>query len=199
MNIIEAYIKFNKQLVIIISGMNGSGKNTAAKNISKLFKLELIDLHDYINDNFSNIIKLPDGTNYNNINTNELYDWSKFNKYVNDNKYKGLIITGELFPEDYTEFNFDYHIQIKLSKKNLFNRRIYNLKKKGIDIYVKREKYIFNEFTYPYYLNETEKSEINKFINANNLTNLNNDEYNEIIYDLCYDYLIKYIESKLYS
>ena len=37
MNILEAYIKFNEQLIILISGFQGSGKGKLADQIKSLF------------------------------------------------------------------------------------------------------------------------------------------------------------------
>ena len=36
-NVVEAYIKLNSQLIILISGFSGSGKTLLAKNIEKDF------------------------------------------------------------------------------------------------------------------------------------------------------------------
>jgi uridine kinase len=42
MNVAEVYNKYNTQLIIIISGLSGSGKTELANNISKLFKIKMI-------------------------------------------------------------------------------------------------------------------------------------------------------------
>ena len=88
MNIVEAYIKFNGQLIIIISGLSGSGKSKLAKYICNDFKLKIINQNDYlINKNSNNIENLY---NENNI------DWNKFNDEINNNKSDGIIIIGLL-------------------------------------------------------------------------------------------------------
>ena len=55
MNIIEAYIKFNSQLIILISGFSGSGKTLLGRNIQRDFKLQFINLNDYYKENYNNI------------------------------------------------------------------------------------------------------------------------------------------------
>lgn len=47
MNVVEAYIKFRGQLVVLVSGLSGSGKTEIARNIERDFKLKFINLNDY--------------------------------------------------------------------------------------------------------------------------------------------------------
>jgi len=54
-----------------------------------------------------------------------------------------------------------------------------------------------NHYTYPYYLTITQNSIINKFINANEMIELSNDDYYEKIIDECFNYLINSISDKL--
>ena len=58
MNIIDAYKKFNKQLIILISGMSGSGKSKLAKNIAEDFNLEVIKQNDFYKNPYSNEWKM---------------------------------------------------------------------------------------------------------------------------------------------
>lgn len=206
MNVVEAYIKFKKKLIIIISGISGSGKTKLAKNISKLFKIRLINLNSYCNKDYNITIKLPNGTEVINWDSDDIYDWNKFNDDVKKYYSQGVVLTGVAFPKDKLNFTPDFHIQIKLSKQNLFKRRSEYLEEHQEDCQEigrnndkKLEYTIFNQLTYPYYLDITNRSNITKFINANEYINLNNEEYDEKLYDEAFDYLIHQIEKILYS
>ena len=48
MNITEVYNKFNNQLIILISGLSGSGKTSLAHKIEKDFKLKCIKFADFL-------------------------------------------------------------------------------------------------------------------------------------------------------
>ena len=48
MNIVEAYIKKRKQLIILISGFSGCGKTVIAKNISKDFNISFLNLNNFM-------------------------------------------------------------------------------------------------------------------------------------------------------
>jgi len=50
MNIIEAFIKFNKQLIIIISGLSGTNKTKIAQWMAKDFNLKYINIEKYIDE-----------------------------------------------------------------------------------------------------------------------------------------------------
>jgi uridine kinase len=54
MNIVEAYIKFNKGLIIVVSGISGCGKTTLARDIERDFNLKLIDQYDYYLEKYDN-------------------------------------------------------------------------------------------------------------------------------------------------
>ncbi|ARF08872.1 hypothetical protein Catovirus_1_922 [Catovirus CTV1] len=207
MNIVEAYIKFKNKLIIIISGISGSGKTELSKNISKLLDLKLINLNKYCRKDYNKTIKLQGNTEVINWDSDDVYDWDKFNKDVNDNYKNGVVLTGVSFPRDKINFTPDYHIQIKLSKQNLLKKRSEILdeledncsgtSENKID---KNLEYtLFNQVTYPYYLNLTNNSDITKFLNANEYINLSNDEYNEKLYDEAFDYLMKQISKAVYS
>lgn len=203
MNIVEAYIKFNDQLIIIVSGLSGSGKNKLAKNISKDFKLLLINIDYYCNKKYDEKIKLPDGTEVINYNSYEIYDWDKINNEMDKNKSKGIIVVGDVFPHNKInkENKIDYHIHIKLSKENLIKKRLEYIKennetcaKIGRNIDPKNEEFIFNEYTFPYYKNELNNEIITKYINANNYINDTPDIYDEKIYNEAFNYLINQIQ-----
>lgn len=206
MNIVEAYIKLKKQLIILISGISGTGKTKLAKNISNLFKLKFINLNQYCNKDYNATIKLGSGIEVINWYSDDIYDWDKFNEDVNKNYSSGIVIAGVAFPKDKIKFTPDFHLQIKLSKQNLIKRRDEYLDEHnedcqeiGRNIDKSIENIIFNQLTFPYYLDVTSRSIITKFINANEYSELNNLEYDEKLYDEAFDYLIKQIERILYS
>ena len=52
MTVVEAYIKFNKQLVILVSGLSGCHKNKVAKKIAELFKIKYVNLRDFLKEDY---------------------------------------------------------------------------------------------------------------------------------------------------
>ena len=61
MTVIDAYIKFNKKLIIFISGLSpGSGKTSLAKKLSQDFKIKHIDQSKYYLKDFDEK-ELPGG------------------------------------------------------------------------------------------------------------------------------------------
>ncbi len=206
MNIVEAYIKMKGQLIIIISGLSGTGKTKLAKNISELFKMDLINLNFYCKKEYNVKTKLIDGTEIINWDSDDIYDWNVFNENVKKYSSTGVIIVGSFFPKNKLSFNSDFHVQIKLSKQNLLKRRLDYIedygddcRKKGKNIDQNIENAIFNQFTYPYYLDTTERSDITKFLNANEYINMDKEKYDEKLYDELYEYLINKIDKYVYK
>lgn len=209
MNIIDAYIKFNKQLVIIISGMSGTGKTKLAQNISDLFKLELINMNKYCNSDYAETVKILQGVEVVNWDSDDIYDWKAFNDDVNkiltESDKAGIVICGVSFPTDKLLFTVDFHIQIKLSKQNLYTQRKKYLDEKTDCQEAKRkisdelDYTIFNQLTYTYYLDLSNRSTINKYINANDYITLDNNAYDEKLYDDVYEYLINQINKNVYK
>lgn len=206
MNVVEAYIKFRGKLIIIISGISGTGKNKLAKNIGSILKIKIINLNDYCNKSYSMTTKLPSGLKVINWDTDEIFDWKKMNEDVNKYSSEGIIIYGTAFPKDKIIFTPDFHIQIKLSKQNLFKRRSEYLDEHtedcqeiGRNIDKNIEYTVFNQLTYPYYIDVTNRSNITKFINANEYMDLDKDTYDNKLYDESFEYLINQIEKNLYS
>ena len=62
MNIVEAFIKFNGQLIIFISGMPGSGKTSQAEQLSKDLKIKYIHIRDYYKEYKDREIYLSENT-----------------------------------------------------------------------------------------------------------------------------------------
>jgi len=198
MNIVEAYIKFKGQLIIIISGISGCGKSSLANKFSKNFKIKHLELFDYFKKNFQNETVLPDGTKINNFNTDDAIDWDLFNSDVNNLKKNGLIISGMTFPNDKINFEVDFHLHLSISKQLCSEKRIAYLEKHKEEYEEEYKmtqspsyKLYINHIVYPYYKSNIENMSINKFLNANNMTN---DE----IWDNSWDIIINFINKKVY-
>ncbi len=197
MNIVEAYTKFNKQLIIFVSGLSGCGKTILAKKIASNFNLELIDQFNYYKKDYRVKVILPDGTEHINWSSNDAIDWNQFNSDIKKLKGKGIIVTGFALVEDKIKEKPDFHIHVSISKKNCFERRMKFLEKNK-EKYPKEykkikspsEKLKMNQLIYPYYLESTKRSKIDKFINANKY---NQDE----VWDKAWDVLIEYIQSRV--
>lgn len=191
MNIIQAYTKFNEQYIILISGFSGSGKSHLAKFFAKLFRFESMNLNDYLikdYDKQENYVKLKDGTgvlDWDNV--WKSVDWNKFNNHVNEKKKNGIIVRGFGFPSKLLDFKPDIHIHIKINKKKLLENREKYMEShlaQSKDQEAKdqeqdqdknqdqdqKNKLILNDVTYPHYLKLMEESTIDKFLNANELS-----------------------------
>lgn len=199
MNIVEAYIKFKGQLLIFISGLPGCGKLELAKNISQDFNIKIIDQYNYYIKDYSNTIKLPDGTEVINWYTDDAIDWDKFNEDINQMKIDGLIVVGISFPEDKIDSKPDYHIHLNISKQACMERRKMFLEKHKDEEKYKEdynlvgsqvEKLKMNQLIFPYYLESTKKAKINKFLNINEMNNDN-------VYDVAFDSIIEMINKYL--
>jgi hypothetical protein len=197
MNIIEAYIKFNKEMIIIISGLSGSGKTKMATNIEKLFKIKKIDVESFCINNNDKTIKLSDGTIVKDWDHIDSYDWTKINDAVNESKKNGVVISGPYFPQNKLKFSPNFHIHIKVSKQQIIeNRRKYIIENPDkCEELVKlvntpTEMLMINQITYPHYLKYLEESKIDKFINMKEITH-------DQSYDQAVDYLFKKIQDFL--
>jgi adenylate kinase family enzyme len=199
MNVVEAYIKFKKQLVILISGFNGSGKGKLAQHISKDLKIDIVNTSQYYKDGYDIRVKLADGSEVVDWDSIDAIDWAKLNEYVNENKNKGVILVGFAFPVEVLKFETDFHLHVKINKQNLLENRhtyleenkekyskLYELKGKPIELM------ILNQITYPHYLKYLESSKIDRFLNSN-------DESIEKLYDITFDYMIEKIQQYLNS
>ena len=194
MNIVEAYIKFNKQLIIAISGISGCGRINLAKDIERDFNLKLIDLYDFYDLDYEETVQIKDKTIINWY-KQEAFNWNKFNEYVNENKNKGIVLVGLCFPDDKIDFNIDSHIFVGRDKKECLekrqefikrNKETYKYEYNNLDF----EKTKFNKLEFPFVLEMQKKSKIDKFVNATELTSSQ-------VYDRIYEYLIVLIQKKL--
>lgn len=194
MNIVEVYNNFNEQLIILISGLSGSKKTTLAKKISKDFKLKMFNLEDYSVLNNDNTVKLSNDVTVTDWDHIDSYNWEQFNIDINNNKKDGLVVCGQYFTSDKINFKPDFHIHIKISKKRLTENRHEFIEKhpdKFPDVLnTPTESLIINQLAYPHYLEYLEKSSVDKFINANEITE-------EEVYDSAFSYLINMIDKFL--
>lgn len=205
MNIVEAYIKFKGQMIILISGLSGSGKSKLQMNIARDFKLKKMNLEDFCLDDskikndpkftvtLSNNVKV---INWDDIDT---HDWDSFNKNINNNKKDGVVVIGSSFPTEKLNFEADFHLNVKISKQKLIDVRREYIKKhpEKCEDMIKilntpTEFILVNQIVYPQYLNNIEKSKVSKYLNANIL---NDDQ----IYDGATDYLFAMIQRFLDS
>ncbi len=202
MNILDAYIKYNKQLIIFISGLSGSNKSKIAQNLANEFKINFINTRDYLNKNIYDEKELPNGKK---IRIYNEFKWSEILDKINELKGQGIIVSGEYFPIDkLNEIYVDLHLHIKLTKQNIIKKRLNYIKmlndneKKSYND-DDTETLIVNQILYPYYLDILQKSHINKFINANEYIELNEDEYNEKVTDKIFNIVIENIIENLKS
>jgi cytidylate kinase len=196
MNVVEAYIKFKGQIIILVSGLSGSGKTELARDIERDFKLKMINLDNFHKKDYDKTVDIGD-VKVVDWDNSESYDWNEFNKTVNENKSKGVVVAGPMFLPELIKFEPDSHIHVKIAKKNLLDKRhsyVDTHREKAPMLYELKntdtETQIFNKITFPHYFEYREKSKINIFLNANEKTV---DE----MYDEAYDYLIDIINKYL--
>lgn len=197
MNIVEAFIKFNEKLIIIISGLSGSGKSQIASNIERDFKIKKIDIETMCVESFDTVVELPNGIKVKDWDHIDAYDWDKINKEIEDSQKTGVVVCGPNFPEDKITFNPNFHIHIKISKQLLIEKRhdfIKNNPDKCAELIqyldTPTETLIINHVTYPHYLEYSQKSKIDKYINSKDITI-------DQIYDQTTDYLFYKIQEYL--
>ncbi len=204
MNIVEAYKKFNGTgLIVIISGMSGSGTSVLCEKIANDFDLEFISYRYYTNFDGNKTITI-NGKKKKNWDMDESVNWDLFVKGINDkkNNKNGVVVRTVAFPKKYIEELGDndvIHVHIKLSKVNLLKKRLDYMTKNGktdnnVDI-------VLNKYSFPYYVKITNNdyTRINKYVNGNSYCDLSIDDYNEKIYNDTFDYLISYVNKWLHD
>lgn len=188
MNIVEAYIKFNGSLIILISGLSGSGKTKLAKNIERDFKIKFIDIESYCKKDFNKIVELSDGVSLVDWDDINSFDWEKINKSIEDTKANGVVVVGPYFTTNLLTVNYNFHIHIKTQKQALIEARktfINENEEKCKDL-KGLESLIVNQVTYPHYLEYLKISKIDKFINSKDMT-----------LDQIYDETLNYLFNKI--
>jgi hypothetical protein len=201
MTIVEAYIKFNKQFILLVSGLSGSGKGRLSREIERDFNIKRINLDNYYKPDYKNIVVLPDKTPINDWDDPDSINWDSFNNDVNKLAPRGVIVSGVYFIKDKLDFSPDIHIHIKISKQNLLDKRHLFLENKKEDTRYKElylikgtstETLVLNQLTYPHYYESIKQSNINKFFNIN-------DKNIDELYEEVFDYIIKTIQIYLHN
>uniref|UniRef100_A0A6C0EC07 Phosphoribulokinase/uridine kinase domain-containing protein n=1 Tax=viral metagenome TaxID=1070528 RepID=A0A6C0EC07_9ZZZZ len=194
MNVVEAYIKFRGQLVVLVSGLSGSGKTEIARNIERDFKLKFINLNDYYKKDYGKIVEINDQKIID-WDSADAIDWVKFNDDISQYKKDGLVACGFIFPTEFLKFDTDIHFHVKIGKTNLLEKRHQYLEKKKDEekvLYELKENdielLILNKITLPHYYHYLERSKIMKFLNAN-------ENSIEKLYDDVFDYIIQFVQS----
>ena len=100
MNIVEKYKEINGQIIILISGLSGSGKTHLGRNICRDFKLTCIDMKKYYKKDFNEKVTLSNGKDVVNYDTDNSVDWDAVNKDVNEKKESGVVVVGTVFPTE---------------------------------------------------------------------------------------------------
>ena len=193
MNIAEVYSKFNKQLIILISGLSGTKKKSISEKIKNKFNLEFINLDIYTMKDYNKEVSLPGGVTIIDWDDIESYDWDSFNNDVNKSD-KNLVICGAYFPTQKLKFTPDIHINIKISKQKLVENR-HKYMNDHPDEFPNFDKindsrtqlYIINNVTYPHYFKYLAESKINKTIDIT-------ESSEEKVYDEIFDYIIYFIK-----
>jgi energy-coupling factor transporter ATP-binding protein EcfA2 len=187
MNIIEAYIKYNDGICILISGLSGSGKSSIANKMNKLFNIDILNLDSYCIENNDRKFQLTDSISITDWEHIDSYNWENFNKDLIKYKKKGVIAYGPYFPTNKINIEADYHLNVRITKQKLEENRHNFIKEnpfkcKELTEYLNTpiEHLIINKMSYPYYLNYTKESTVTKVFDvADNTTD-------KMYKDMCY-------------
>lgn len=129
MNIVEAIIKFNGQLIIFISGLSGSGKTSQSEKIAKDLKIKVIHIRDYYKEYKDREIYMSENTD----SENDTQD----NKFLKINRSIGSEAVDLNTTLDIKLSNNKYvknQYSTKLIDKNKLNKDIDLYKKNGLII-----------------------------------------------------------------
>ena len=109
MNILQAYIKKHKQIVILILGLPCSNKSEIAKELGEDLELPLVNINDYLkSDEF--IEKEFNGIKFKLYEHPDNYNWDKLNQDVKNNleKVNGIIVYGNYIESSRIDFSYDF-------------------------------------------------------------------------------------------
>jgi shikimate kinase len=202
LTIIEAFNIAKDGLIIFISGMSGTGISQLGSSLGKLLNLNIFDTKKYCNIDYNITKKINEEVEVINWDSDDIYDWNKINDYIKENKKNGLIVVGTALPSDKINIKADLFIYIKLSKDNILERRVKFAEVNKAEtcnknILIENAKLIYNNLTFPYYDELIKRSNITKFINANNYAQLDKEEYNEKILNDSFEYIINNIQENI--
>jgi adenylate kinase family enzyme len=191
-NIIEAFIKYNKHLVIVISGLSGCGKSELSNRLARELNLTHLEQNNYLIKDYVNKVTLPNKIVINNKNTDDAINWDKLNRDIDKYATSGVLISGYALPQDKikTKSKVDYYISLAIKKEDCMQQRIkyitkhkdkYKQEYKYIKDNAITEKLIVNLLIFPYFLSSNKRSKINKYINVTSKSQLYEDVYNDLM------------------
>jgi uridine kinase len=189
MNILEAYIKKYKQIIIMILGLPCSNKSEIAKELSIDLNLPLININDYLKQD-SFIEKIVSEVKFKLYEHPDNYDWKKFNNDVNEKKSSGVILYGNYIDKSVIDFEIDfcyfYNINNNLCKNILIEKQMLPYKEDD-----EKVKIYFKEIFNPIYEKLKNEIKINKFFN------LKEESTFDDIYDETFNNLMEQINKKI--
>lgn len=131
-NIVQAYIRINNKMIIVISGLSGSGKTKQADMLSSSLGFKLINQADYHKDKNDSTLptistRISENKTINTINWDSM-DSVNMDKFYDDiRKYEkeGVVVNAFMLPYD---FDADFHIHLHISKAECLKRREKHIK-----------------------------------------------------------------------
>jgi len=198
MNLIEAYLKYFNQLIILLIGYPCTNKSSYAKDLCIDSSLNIINLNDYlIKDKYIEKV-FTDVSNNNKEIKFKIYedsqniDWLKFNDDINNLKSSGVVIHCNFMDKDKINFDIDlafyFYTPIKYCKDIISNNNLLNLEKKDINHYFE---FVFIPFYSNYDQNIKNIFTIYKFFKINETSN------NDDIYNTLFDVIMNNLQSKI--
>ncbi len=197
-NIVEKYIEMKGQFIILISGLPGCGKQELGQAFERDLKFKLLDTYNYYKKDYNKKITLGENQEFEIINlyTDDAIDWNKLNEDIDKYKQNGVVVIGMSLPQNKID-NVDYHFHLNISKQVSMEKlkEYVTLNKDKFpedfeNIGTPLEKLKMNKLIYPYYLETTKLSKINKYISVKEM---NHSE----IYDVAFDVLMQFIQKYL--
>lgn len=186
MNILEAYIKKYKQIIILILGLPCSNKSEIAKELVEDLGLQILNINDYLKkDTF--IEKTVSDIEFKLYEHPDNYDWKTFNEDVNAKKSNGIILYGNYIDKDKIDFDIDFcyffSMNTNLCKNILIEKQLLPYKEDD-----EKVKVYFKDIFNPIYEQLKQDLKINKFFNIKENTTF--DE----VYDEVFDNLMMLIK-----